>query len=86
MLGPGIPQVSVEIIAAIRDGVPAYARPLEGAFGAVRAHIRAAGRQADLVAIFHLHDGKVSRQLMYLDSDRALADLGLPPHTSPQGS
>lgn len=34
VLGRGIPQLSVEIIDAIRDGVPAYARPLEGAFGA----------------------------------------------------
>jgi hypothetical protein len=34
VLRPGIPQLSVEIIDAIRDGVPAYARPLEGAFGA----------------------------------------------------
>ena len=34
MLRPGIPQLSDEIIDAIRDGVPAYARPLEGAFGA----------------------------------------------------
>jgi PucR C-terminal helix-turn-helix domain len=34
VLGPGIPQLSDEIIDAIRDGVPAYARPLEGAFGA----------------------------------------------------
>jgi hypothetical protein len=34
VLRPGIPQLSVEIIDAIGDGVPAYARPLEGAFGA----------------------------------------------------
>jgi len=34
VLGPGIPQLSDEIIDAIRDGVPAYAQPLEGAFGA----------------------------------------------------
>lgn len=34
VLGPGIPQLSDEIIDAIRDGVPAYALPLEGAFGA----------------------------------------------------
>ncbi len=33
-LRPGIPRLSDEIIAAIRDGVPTYARPLEGAFGA----------------------------------------------------
>ena len=34
VLSPGIPQLSVEIIDAVRDGVPAYSRPLEGAFGA----------------------------------------------------
>jgi hypothetical protein len=34
VLRPGIPQLSAEIIDAIGDGVPAYARPLEGAFGA----------------------------------------------------
>jgi hypothetical protein len=33
VLRPGIPQVSDEIIDAIREGVPAYAQPLEGAFG-----------------------------------------------------
>ena len=34
VLRPGVPQLSLEIIDAIRDAVPAYARPLEGAFGA----------------------------------------------------
>ena len=34
VLSPGIPQLSVEIIDAVRDGVSAYSRPLEGAFGA----------------------------------------------------
>jgi PucR-like helix-turn-helix protein len=34
VLRPGVPQLSVEIIDAIRAGVPAYAQPLEGAFGA----------------------------------------------------
>jgi hypothetical protein len=33
VLRPGIRQLSDEIIDAIRDGVPAYAQPLEGAFG-----------------------------------------------------
>lgn len=51
VLGPGIPQLSVEIIDAIRDGVPAYARPLEGAFGAgVRVGVEQALTQfVDLV-------------------------------------
>jgi PucR C-terminal helix-turn-helix domain len=34
VLRPGIPQLSLEIIGAIREEVPAYARPLEGSFGA----------------------------------------------------
>ncbi len=33
VLRPGIPQLSAEIIDAIRAGVPTYAQPLEGAFG-----------------------------------------------------
>jgi PucR C-terminal helix-turn-helix domain len=33
-LRPGIPRLSLEIIDAIREEVPAYARPLEGSFGA----------------------------------------------------
>jgi hypothetical protein len=33
ILRPGVSQLSDEIIDAIRAGVPAYARPLEGAFG-----------------------------------------------------
>jgi ketosteroid isomerase-like protein len=39
-------------------------------------HIRARG--ADVV---HVRDGKVIRLVTYLDRDRALADLGLPPET-----
>jgi hypothetical protein len=43
VLAPGIPRLSDEIIEAIRAGVPAYARPLEGAFGAgVRAGVEQA--------------------------------------------
>jgi hypothetical protein len=32
-LRPGVPALSLEIIEAIRSEIPAYARPLEGAFG-----------------------------------------------------
>ncbi len=43
VLAPGMPQLSDEIIEAIRAGVPAYSGPLEGAFGAgVRAGVEQA--------------------------------------------
>jgi hypothetical protein len=37
--------------------------------------------QAKGANLFHLRDGKVSRLVLYMDRDRALADLGLAPGT-----
>ena len=45
-LRPELPALAAEIIAALRDGIPAYARPLEGPFGAgLRVGVEAALRQ-----------------------------------------
>jgi hypothetical protein len=51
VLRPGIPSLSLEVIDAIRAEVPAYALPLEGAFGAgVRAGVEQALTQfVDLI-------------------------------------
>src|SRR4051812_771073 len=46
VLRPELPTLADEIIAALRDGVPAYARPLEGPFGrGLRVGVEEALRQ-----------------------------------------
>ena len=34
---------------------------------------------ANGASLFHIHGGEVTKLVLYLDADRALADLGLPP-------
>jgi ketosteroid isomerase-like protein len=61
----------------------------------VLIHMRGRGKTSGLeleqlgakaAALYHVRDGKVTRVVQYLDSDRALADLGLAPETRSQRS
>jgi ketosteroid isomerase-like protein len=61
-------------------------RELDGERVLVLAHFSACGkwsglevRQPRAASLFHLRDGKVTRLVVYLDRERALADLGVAP-------
>jgi ketosteroid isomerase-like protein len=68
-----------------RTSVDEY-RELDGERVLGLAHFSARGKASSMeideqltraAILFHLHGGKVSRLVVYLDRDRALADLGL---------
>jgi len=68
-----------------RTSVDEY-RELDGERVLGLAHFNARGKGSGLeigerltkaAILFHLHDGKVSRLVVYLDRERALADLGV---------
>jgi ketosteroid isomerase-like protein len=62
-------------------------RELDGERVLVLGHVTGRGRASGLelrgrgetAVLFHVRDGKVTRQVSYLERDRAFADLGLTP-------
>jgi ketosteroid isomerase-like protein len=65
-------------------------RELDGERVLVLHHIRGRGKTSGLdlaqmrtkgAHLFHVRGGKVTRLVAYMDSERALTDLGLPPET-----
>lgn len=67
-------------------------RELDGERVLVLSHISARGRTSGLelgqmrakgASVFHIRGGKVTRFVVYLDPDRALADLGVSPEGDP---
>jgi ketosteroid isomerase-like protein len=58
-------------------------RALDGERVVVFGHMEGRGRvsgasvETEIVNVFHLRDGKVTKLLLYTQRDRALADLGL---------
>ncbi len=76
LLRPGVPGVVDEVIAAIRAQVPAYARPLEGAFGqAIRTGVQQALEQFVAMAGRPEEDRSDMRQL-YVNLGRGEAREG----------
>jgi hypothetical protein len=41
--------------------------------------------RAEGAVVCHINDGRVTRQVLYLDREHALADLGLAPEAGPPG-
>src|SRR5215210_7447605 len=75
-LAPQLPALTDEIIAAIRAEVPAYARPLEGAFGQAvsRGVTEALGQFADMAR--HPGIGRGGGRRVYVALGRGEARAG----------
>ena len=67
-------------------------RELDGGRILVLFHLSGRGKTSELdlsqmrarvASLFHVRDGKVTRLVNYLDSEHALAELGLPPEPDP---
>ena len=73
---PGLGELAEEMIGAIRAGVPAYARPLEGAFAeAVRSGVEGALSQF-LDVVEEGHAGPLPERELYADLGRGEAREG----------
>jgi ketosteroid isomerase-like protein len=89
---PGMAEAWRDLLGAwegLRSEAEAY-RELDDERVLVLAHFGGRGRTSGLdlaqmwtggAGLFHVRDGKVTRHVVYLDRERALADLGLTPDT-----